>query len=134
MLVWYFPVMDYSQTEPAPFFRRVRYEPELRESEQYPTLHYNSPPVPPFVSLLPKGLVGYEEAKKAQMAEAKHDRKSFAPTEEEQAKHWVFIMKLAVRFPQVAVQTIAQELDPFDLEQFKSLVVEAQTRYLEELT
>lgn len=94
-----------------------------------------SPPVPPWTSLVPRGLVGYEDRKRDEMTEAREDREEPDLTQnQEEMKRWVLITKLAVRFPTIGVPAIAEGVVPWDLEEFKRLVAEAQTRYLKELT
>jgi hypothetical protein len=131
--------MDESREGPVPFLRRTRpqYEPVLNEEERFPTLLYNSEPIPPWVELVPPGMIGYHDMKKEQMAEAKRDRNEpelVSREDQQDAKRWALITRLAIRFPQLNVPTIAEGVVPWDVEEFKRLVAERQTQYLKEMT
>jgi hypothetical protein len=110
-------------------------DPPLREDERYPTLRYNSPPVPPFLTLLPRGMVGYEERKREERQEARRDRATLVTKADspEDVKRWAFISKLACTFPRIGVQRIAEGVVPWDVNEFKCRVVEAETKCQESM-
>jgi hypothetical protein len=126
--------MKETNKEPVPCNPR---EPLLREEEQYATCQYNSPPVPPFATLVPRGMIGYEERKQEERREATRDRKTAKKSTEgqtqTQVQRWAVITRLACAFPQIGVQRIAEDVVPWDMEEFKKRVAEAEAAYRESM-
>jgi hypothetical protein len=120
--------MNYKETGKAG--RTSRRNPfQGEESEQYPTLRFNSPPVPAWERLVPRGLVGYEELKAKYRLEAWRDREASKADALPEIRRLAFITKLKRSMPEIDIEYIAESIDPWDMNEFKSRVADAVVEY-----
>lgn len=90
-----------------------------------------SPPAPRVLSQLPAGMLGYQERKAVERAQADKDREATQAAADPEAKRAAFIAAIKRAFPQVDVHWIAAQCKPWDPAVFKRQVTEAQLRFLE---
>lgn len=91
-----------------------------------------TPPAPRVLSQMPAGMLGYEERKQAERAQAEQDREVTKAAAAPEEKRQAFINAIKRAFPQVDVHWIAAQIKPWDPSVFKRQVSEAQHRYLSE--
>jgi hypothetical protein len=96
-----------------------------------------TPPVPPwFKCLTPlqyaanKSLAAHEALRAKLDEEARRDRKVGNHKADEEERRLAFIAKIKQRFPFIDVQWIADQLVPWDPQEFKGRVAQRQSEYL----
>jgi hypothetical protein len=76
-------------------------------------------------------MIGYDAIKEKERIEAWRDRQASRTDCAPEIRRLAFVAKVRKAFPYLDVQWIADHLDPWDQNEFKRQVSEAQERYLE---